>query len=137
MTCRISPTAALRIARPVRDLAVSERFWVDGVGMLVQCRIAPEAEGDHALSMVGLPGASWHLELVHDPEAAEANPPGPEDLLVLYLDGAVSDELVDRIVAAGGTAVEARNPYWNRWGVTIADPDGCLLVLSLRGWSVD
>jgi len=30
--------------------------------------------------------------------------------------------------------VAARNPYWDRWGVTIVDPDGYLLVLSHRSW---
>ncbi|MHB8296804.1 MAG: VOC family protein, partial [Acidimicrobiales bacterium] len=27
-----------------------------------------------------------------------------------------------------------RNPYWDRWGVTIEDPDGYRLVLSHRTW---
>jgi hypothetical protein len=35
---------------------------------------------------------------------------------------------------AGGTRVAARNPYWDQWGVTIADPDGYRLVLSTRCW---
>jgi hypothetical protein len=42
--------------------------------------------------------------------------------------------LLTRIDAAGGTVVPARNPYWDRWGVTIADPDGYRLVLSHRSW---
>jgi hypothetical protein len=28
----------------------------------------------------------------------------------------------------------ARNPYWDRWGITIADPDGYRLVLSTLSW---
>ena len=39
-----------------------------------------------------------------------------------------------RLVDAGGTRVAARNPYWDQWGVTIADPDGYRLVLSNRSW---
>jgi len=35
---------------------------------------------------------------------------------------------------AGGKVVPARNPYWDRWGVTIVDPDGYRLVLSHRTW---
>ena len=38
---------------------------------------------------------------------------------------------------AGGTRVPARNPYWDEWGVTIADPDGYRLVLSRRSWPED
>jgi hypothetical protein len=42
--------------------------------------------------------------------------------------------VVSRLIDAGGTQVAARNPYWERWGVTIADPDGYRLVLSSRSW---
>jgi YycE-like protein len=57
-----------------------------------------------------------------------------EDLLVLYPGGDVDEDLVRRLVGAGGTRVAARNPYWDRRGVTIADPDGCGLVLSSLSW---
>jgi hypothetical protein len=39
-----------------------------------------------------------------------------------------------RLAGAGGRLVPARNPYWDRWDVTIADPDGYRLVLSHRTW---
>jgi hypothetical protein len=41
---------------------------------------------------------------------------------------------VRRLMDAGGTRVSARNPYWDRWGITIADPDGYRLVLSTLSW---
>nr|WP_245718613.1 hypothetical protein [Micromonospora rhizosphaerae] len=53
---------------------------------------------------------------------------------MLYLDGPVGGELVDRLERAGGTRVSA-GPYRDRWGVTFADPDGYRLVLSTRAWS--
>ncbi|MBA8815852.1 putative glyoxalase superfamily protein PhnB [Microbacterium halimionae] len=61
--------------------------------------------------------------------------PTEEDLLVLYLAEPIDDALVARIEAAGGVAVDARNPYWNENGVTVEDPDGYRLVLSTRVWS--
>ena len=128
------PTSHLRIARPSHDLLASERFWVDGLGLEVLFRADELAEGGHALLMVGWPGAAWHLELVGDPDDATPATPTEEDLLVLYLSGAVDDDVVRRLVDAGGTQVTARNPYWDRWGVTIADPDGYRLVLSSRSW---
>ncbi|HLX52004.1 MAG TPA: VOC family protein [Streptosporangiaceae bacterium] len=124
----------LRIARPSRDLAAAERFWVDGLGLKVLFRAGPDAEGDHALLMVGWPDAAWHLELVGDPDGETPPAPTEEDLLVLYLGGEVDEGLIQRLVAAGGVRVGARNPYWDRWGVTIADPDGYRLVLSARTW---
>lgn len=130
-------TPHLRIARPSRDLALAERFWSAGVGLSVLYRHAPTERGDgeHALIMLGLPAASWHLELVHDAADPVGPTPTPEDLLVLYLDGPAPDGLLDRIEGSGGTRVSSHNPYWDRWGVTFVDPDGYRLVLSTRSWS--
>jgi catechol 2,3-dioxygenase-like lactoylglutathione lyase family enzyme len=128
------PTSHLRIARPSRDLPASERFWVDGLGLDVLFRSDGQASEEDALLMVGWPGAAWHLELVGDPEGATPAAPTEEDLLVLYLDGVIDDDVVSRLIDAGGTRVAARNPYWEQCGVTIADPDGYRLVLSSRSW---
>ena len=130
-----APTSHLRIARPSRDLRVAERFWVAGLGLDVLFRIDDSAEGGHALVMVGWHGAAWHLELVGDPDGETPPAPTEEDLLVLYLDGPVDEDVVSRLIEAGGTRVPARNPYWDEWGVTIADPDGYRLVLSSLAWA--
>jgi catechol 2,3-dioxygenase-like lactoylglutathione lyase family enzyme len=132
----MKPLAAspVRIARPSHDLRAAERFWVGGLGLDVLFRADDSAEGGHALLMVGWTGAAWHLELVGDPEDATPAAPTEEDLLVLYLGGEVDEDLVRRLIAAGGTRVSARNPYWDRWGITIADPDGYRLVLSTLSW---
>lgn len=124
----------VRLARPSRDLAAAERFWVDGAGLEVLWRTGEVADGEHELLMVGPPGGAWHLELVADPETAEAARPTEEDLLVVYLGEDPSPELLERLVDHGGRRVVARNPYWERWGVTVVDPDGYRLVLSSRSW---
>jgi catechol 2,3-dioxygenase-like lactoylglutathione lyase family enzyme len=129
-----APDGHLRIARPSHDLQAAERFWVEGLGLDVLFRADSTAEGENALLMIGWPDAAWHLELVGDPDDATPATPTEEDLLVLYLHGEVSKDVVRRLVQAGGTRVTARNPYWERWGVTIADPDGYRLVLSSRSW---
>jgi catechol 2,3-dioxygenase-like lactoylglutathione lyase family enzyme len=128
------PANHVRIARPCHDLAAAERFWVTGLGLQVLFRVEESGEGDHALVMAGWPGAAWHLELVHDPDDLTPAAPTPEDLLVLYLGGEIDQDVIARLIDAGGTRVAARNPYWDEWGVTIADPDGYRLVLSTRSW---
>jgi catechol 2,3-dioxygenase-like lactoylglutathione lyase family enzyme len=130
----IPPTVSLRLARPSRDLAAAERFYVQGLGLEVLYQGAGAEPGEHDLVMLGWRTASWHLELVGGPNLRARPTPSAEDLLVLYLDGPVDDELVARLEQAGGARV-SQGPYWDRWGVTIEDPDGYRLVLSTRSWS--
>ncbi|MFI9326881.1 VOC family protein [Kitasatospora sp. NPDC052868] len=130
----INSTMRVRIARPSRDLAAAERFYVKGLGLDILWRTTERVSGEHDLLMVGPPGGAWHFELTHDPEQPLEPTPTVDDLFVVYLGAPVDDALVDRLVAAGGTRVAAHNPYWDEHGVTVADPDGYLLVLCSRTW---
>ena len=123
----IDPLVAVRIARPCRDLAATRRFYVDGLGL----EVLWEGSGPHDIVMLGWPRASWHLELVGGSASVPA--PTEQDLLVLYLAGPVDEALVRRLTDHGGTRV-SQGEYWDRWGVTLADPDGYRLVLSTRDW---
>ena len=73
------------------------------MGLEVLFRVDESAEGGHALVMVGWPGAAWHLELVHDPGDLTPATPTEEDLLVLYLGGEAGEDVIGRLVDAGGT----------------------------------
>lgn len=106
--------------------------------MLYRGQPDPDEPGaDHALLMVGWPGAAWHLELVVSVNDPVEPTPTLEDLLVVYLDGPVPDDLVVRLEQHGGRRVAAANPYWDTWGATLEDPDGYRLVLCTRQWSND
>ncbi len=107
---RAQRSSHLRIARPSRDLERAERFWVDGLGLEVLYRAGSDAEGGHALLMLGWPQAAWHLELVADTSGKTPPSTTDEDLLVLYLDGSIDQEAVTALVHAGGQQVTARNP---------------------------
>jgi len=130
----IQPETHLRLARPSLDLNAAEHFYVQGLGLQVLYQHCSESE--LSLLMLGLPGAGWHLELTRDPVHQIRPAPTPEDLLVLYLATEVPEEGVARLVASGGRRVEALNPYWDEWGVTVQDPDGYRLVLCQRSWTV-
>ena len=84
--------------------------------------------------MLGWHQAAWHLELVGDPSGETPPSSTDEDLLVLYVGGPIDEEAVDQLVRAGGHQAAARNPYWDRWGVTLVDPDGYRPGLSHRSW---
>jgi hypothetical protein len=83
------------------------------------------------------PGRVTYLELVHEAGRPVEPRPTEEDLLVIYIEEPVPDELVARLEEHGGKRVASPNPYWNEWGVTVEDSDGCRLVLCVRGWSND
>lgn len=132
----IEPNLPIRIARPVRDLAASENFYVGGLGLERLYRADGDAAlGERDLLMAGPKGGAWHLELTAGGLDVVEPAPTPEDLLVVYLGRPVPEEFVRRAVAHGGAVVTSHNPYWDRWGVTIADPDGYRVVLSSRTWS--
>lgn len=130
----INAAMRIRVARPSRDLAAAERFYVEGLGLDVLWRNTEPKPFD--LLMVGPGGGAWHIELTRDPANPVEPTPTAEDLFVVYLGGPVDDALVARLVAHGGTRVAAHNPYWDTWGTTVADPDGYRLVLCSRTWDV-
>lgn len=119
----------VRIARQTGQLEAVVRFYRDGLGL-------PVIDGftDHdgyTGVMVGLPGTRTHLEFT---ETRHGPPPAPhaESLLVLYVGGWPE---VDRLLARAGAApVDSANPYWDRVGVTIVDPDGFRVVLVADEW---
>ncbi|MFD7098441.1 VOC family protein [Streptomyces xanthophaeus] len=131
----IDSTVHVRVARPSRDLAAAERFYVEGLGLTVVWRSTERVRGKHDLLMVGPADGAWHFELTRDPERPVEPVPTADDLFVLYLGKPPEESLIDRLVAAGGTRVPSHNPYWDEWGVTITDPDGYRLVLCSRTWA--
>ncbi|MEU9126982.1 VOC family protein [Kitasatospora sp. NPDC048540] len=131
----IDPAAPVRVARPSRDLAAAERFYVDGLGLKVLWRTTERVPGEHDLLMVGPPGGAWHFELTRDPERPLEPTPTVDDLFVVYLGAPAEEALVERLVACGGTRTPAHNPYWDEYGVTVADPDGYRMVLCSRTWN--
>jgi len=125
----------IRIARPSLNLAAAERFYVQGLGLSVLFRaVGREELGTHDLLMVGPAEGRWHLELTVGSRDVVTPAPTPEDLLVIYLEAPVGDDVIARAVSYGGSVVPAHNPYWDRGGVTIADPDGYRIVLTERAW---
>ncbi|MEU4064869.1 VOC family protein [Streptomyces wedmorensis] len=130
----INAQTRVRVARPSRDLAAAERFYVDGLGLDVLWRSTEPEPGKHELLMVGPADGSWHFELTRDPRNPLEPAPTVDDLFVVYLGAPVEDAQVERLLAAGGTRVSAHNPYWDEWGVTVIDPDGYQLVLCSRDW---
>ncbi len=127
---------ALRVARPVTDLARARAMYAAGLGWRELSAFADHQGFDGV--MLGAAGAPYHLELT----ACRAHPvtprPTAEDLLVLYLPDPAEWAL--RCAAmhdAGFRQVPSFNPYWEVRGRTFEDPDGYRVVLECAGWQGD
>lgn len=123
----------LRVARPTNDLALVVAFWRDAVGLHELGGFVDHAGFDGA--MLGMPGASWHLEFTHAHGEVVARAPTREHLLVLYFDD--DDQFataVARMESQGHRAVPSENPYWDRAGRTYEDPEGYRVVLQRGSW---
>ncbi|MCW4115367.1 VOC family protein [Aurantimonas sp. MSK8Z-1] len=130
----VSEHPILRVARPSDDLDALVRFYVDGLGLDILGRFAGHDGYDGLI--VGAAGASYHLEFTRSAIPA-GRAPSAEHLLVFYSpDPADWEQRVARMQAVGFEPVASVNPYWNRHGMTFADPDDYRVVLARRGWTV-
>lgn len=123
----------LRIARPVRDLDRAEAMYLAGLGLSRLSRFGGHA--GFSGTILGWPGAPWHLEFTVCAEHPVAPSGTAEDLLVLYLE----DEAgwAARCAAmrdAGFREVEPFNPWWADRGHTFVCADGYRTVLRHGTW---
>jgi catechol 2,3-dioxygenase-like lactoylglutathione lyase family enzyme len=104
-------------------------FWRDQLGLPEPARF-DEHDGYSGV-ILGLPDTGAHLELTTG-GGHTAPTPHPESLVVLYLGDWTAVQA--RAAAIGSAPVPAANPYWDRCGLTFADPDGFRVVLAARSW---
>jgi catechol 2,3-dioxygenase-like lactoylglutathione lyase family enzyme len=120
----------VRVARQTGRLDAVVAFYREGLGLPEIGRFV-DHDG-YAGVMLDLPGTDAHLEFTATEHVA-VPVAHVEDLLVLYLGG---QQEVDRLVAqAGARLVTSANPYWDRVGVTVEDPDGFRVVLVAGSWA--
>lgn len=121
----------LRVARPVTDLSRSTRQYA-ALGLAILYQFENHAGFDG--TMLGVPGAGWHIELVR----CEVQPtPTEEDLLVFYLpDVGEWKARCEALENAGWAHVTSANPYWEVKGRTYQDGDGYRVVLQQDQWTL-
>jgi catechol 2,3-dioxygenase-like lactoylglutathione lyase family enzyme len=103
-------------------------FYRDGLGLQELARF--EHHDGYEGVMLGLPGATYHLEFTRRYAGSPGPAPSRDNLLVFYIpDARQLKEVSDRLVRLGHSPVEPENPYWRDKGVTFEDPDGWRVVL--------
>jgi len=125
--------AHLRVARPTDDLDAVVRFYRDGLGFAVVSEFKDHDGFDGV--MLGHAGAGYHLEFTKKRGHEGGRAPTDDNLLIFYVpDRAEWERAVRRMEAHGFNAVKAFNPYWDRSGMTFADPDDYRVVLQNAAW---
>ena len=115
-----------RVAHPARDLARSTAFYRDLLGFGPRGGFTGHDGYDGVF--FALPGGG-ELELTAGPVGPAAGT--EEDLLVLYVRTMEEVRAIGAgLAAAGIRSVESPNPYWNRCGQTLLDPDGYRIVIA-------
>jgi len=123
----------LRVARPTDQLDAVVRFYTVGLGLIPLASFEDHDGFDGV--MLGIPGASHHLEFTRKKGHLAGCAPTADNLLVFYLPDAEQwREAIDRMIAAGYESVSSFNPYWDRAGRTFEDPDGYRVVLQNASW---
>jgi len=123
----------LRVARPTDHLEEVIRFYTEGIGLSILGSFE-DHEGFDGV-MLGVPGATYHLEFTRKHGHRAGRAPTQDNLLVFY----ISDKqewlnATERMAAAGYQAVASFNPYWDRLGQTYEDPDGYRVVIQNQSW---
>ena len=131
----------VRVARPTDRLAEVVRFYQDGLGLTILVRGASPLENrfEHHQGfsgvMMGIPGASYHLEFTSQQGHLVGRAPTQDHLIVFYLPERQEWECaIDRLKAIGSEPVKSYNPYWDISGLTFEDPDGYRIVLQNTTW---
>ena len=115
----------VRVAHPTRSIPDAIAFYG---GLLQLEHDGPHPATPYELVFFALPGGA-QLELTAGgPLPVEGT---ADDLLVLYVPTPADvEDLRARVLAAGVELVPALNPYWERNGFTVLDPDGRLVVVA-------
>jgi catechol 2,3-dioxygenase-like lactoylglutathione lyase family enzyme len=123
----------LRVARPTDHLDATIRFYTEGVGLKVLGSFE-DHEGFDGI-ILGIPGASYHLEFTRKRGHAAGRAPTQDNLLVFYIDDKQEWlHATQRMSDAGYQPVPSFNPYWDRLGQTYEDPDGYRVVIQNQSW---
>ena len=130
----LDPTMSVRVARPTNDLVAIRRFYVDAVG-LKKVGEFRDHEGFDGL-MLGIAGATWHLEFTSSEHHVAPRAPSEDNLVVLYIPSEVEYKgSIRRMIDHGYSPVKSLNPYWDRVGTTFEDHDGYRIVFSRQSWT--
>ena len=123
----------MRVARPSRDLAATEVFYRQALGM-ERLGGFEDHDGFDGV-MLGFAGGTHHLEFTLHRHSPVKPQPTPEDVIVFYIHNRNEwKQAIEKIESRGHKAVPSHNPFWDKNGKTFLDPDGYRIVIQNASW---
>ena len=118
-----------RVARHTSQLPEMITFYKDIIGL--QALGSFNNHDGYDGVFLGLPGLGWHLEFTTS-EYAPQHTSDEDDFLVFYVNTkADQDAIRNKCIEAGVPILTAKNPYWNKDGLVISDPDEIKLIIAI------
>ena len=117
-----------RIARHTNNLKSIIDFYTQVLGLTILGNF--ENHDNYDGVFLGENGLDWHLEFTTSTEKAQ-HKFDEDDLLVFYPNSQDEyDFIIQQIEQNNIPKIKTKNPYWNKNGVIIKDPDGYNVVIS-------
>ena len=118
----------LRIARHTTNLEDLKTFYTEILGL--QLLGAFQNHDGYDGVFIGEAHLNWYLEFTTSSATPMQNF-NEDDLLVFYPESEFAYQaILEKIQAHGIPVVPAKNPYWNKNGIVIKDPDGYGVIIS-------
>ena len=118
----------LRVARHTSNLKPLISFYTTVLGLDVIGSFTDHAGYDGVF--IGGKNTGWHLEFTISTSEADHHA-DEDDLLVFYVDEKEYDIIIAKALTNNIKQVPAKNPYWAANGVTLIDPDGFRIVVTI------
>ncbi|MDF1673199.1 MAG: VOC family protein [Vicingaceae bacterium] len=117
-----------RIARHTNNLNPIIDFYTHVLGLTILGNFDNHDNYDGVF--LGKEGLDWHLEFTSSDEQAQ-HQFDEDDILVLYPKSQQEyDAIKTNIKQNNITILKGKNPYWNKYGLMVKDPDGYNVVIS-------
>lgn len=123
-----------RYARHTNDLNKIEKFYTEIIG-LEKLGNFENHENYNGL-FLGFPNQDWHLEFTTSNDNTKSKF-DEDDILVFYLNSEYEiEEIKNRIIKNKISIEKSKNPYWNKYGIQISDPDNYKIIFALKNISL-
>jgi hypothetical protein len=119
-----------RYARHTDNLVPLIQFYTTVIGLKILGEFKDHDQYDGVF--LGKENAEWHLEFTTSYVSAK-HKPDEDDLLVFYFDTEAERMNVVTIAEEKYVPIlEPKNPYWEKNGIMLSDPDGFGVVLAIK-----